>query len=600
RYENGAAGSEPVDISIITDVHTIGKNNFANDPNMPPPVVTYGKVTVKSKSLQNTYAGKTEYRFDNLLDANATSYHTIDPKPGPLCSNVTLETFTTIMQLVGAFGRPLGITQFNDQDQIVSAESFEYYPNGTGLLPSITETFGQQLRKPQGNSFPSCTGYDLFINMRITKTQYKNLVKKKTIYKDGIFLTEEVLARDPSTGAATIVRVSDPSTGITETHTAFAYRQPGYEKMGTKSKDPSARNLLLAPYKVTIYRNKLVRDVYGNLVPGGNPELIGGSKTTWRQSLPMRGFDMGANKYVVQTRPSMDWKPFKTYEFNGDANDANWREVQELSLWNTRHAAIESKGGVTNRYAATKLGYNQRYVLCEANDAKYTEFTFSGFEDQETVAPGIIHFGGEITQGQMRYGGDATIKPHTGNYLAKVDAGAYGPGYFTPEISPGRSYRASVWVHKNSPANAALVLTLDGSRSTSKLRGGLISYKNIERSDPSNTSVGDWILMTLTLDVPADYVATGGTLNDFRAYLYNPGTSTAYFDDFAIRPLDLAFEGNVIDENSGRTTAVLDTHNFATKYVYDKEGRISEVWTESPTDGWKLKQQNTYNFKRAY
>lgn len=605
-YSQSAAGSEPLDISVVTDVHTIGKNNFANDPNMPPAVVTYGKVTVQAKSLQNTYNGKTEYSFDNMYDANTVSYRQIEPEaPDPTstvpCSHVRLETFATVKQLVGAFGRPLRVTVFDDNDNIVSAESYEYYPLSEVFSPSVTETFTQQLREYGGNPFMPCSGaYDLLLDMDYTKIQCKNRLQKKTVFKDGIYVTEEFLDHDRLTGAVSRVRLTDPTIGITETVTDFAYTQPAYAAMGPKSSDPTAQNVLLAPCKVSVYRNKIVRDVYNHLVPDGSPELIGGSKTSWRQTLPKRLFDNSISKYVVQTQSSPDWKPYKTYEFNGDANDANWREVQELSLWNTRHATIESKGGVTNRFSATKLGYNQQYVLCEASDAKYTEFSFSGFEDQEIVAPGIIYFGGEITQGQMRSSGDATIKPHTGNYLAKVDAGAYGPGYFTPDVTPGRSYRASVWVHKNSPANAALVLTLDGSRSTSRLRGGLTIYKNIEKSDPSNTSVGDWILMTLTLDVPADYVATGGTLNDFRAYLYNPGNTTAYFDDFAIRPLDLAFEGNVIDEKSGRTTAVLDTHNFATKYVYDKEGRVSEVWTESATDGWKLKQQNTYNFKRAY
>lgn len=595
-YENGAAGSEPTDINILTEAFTIGKNNFANDPNMPPAVVTYGKVTVKSKSLQNTYAGRTEYRFDNMNDAVSASYQHTDPDPNKPCSNVVLYAKTSVTQLIGAWGRPLSVTHFDNNNNIVGSELYEYYAQSGNLLPSVTESFSHHLKLPNGN----CPGYDLIYDMRFIKTQYKNLLRKKTIFKDGVYITEETLSRDPSTGAPTLVRITDPTAGITETRTAYAYLQSGYAGMGTRSKDPTAKNLLLAPYKVSIYRDKIIRDVYNNLVGSGNPELISGSRTTWRQTLPKRIYNPATSTYKTQTQSAADWKPYKSYVFNGDPNEANWREEEEITLMNKRNAVIETKGGVTNRYSATKSAYNHQYILCEAGDARYTDFTFTGFEDQELVAPGILHFGGEITQGQMRYAGDANVSPHTGNFLAKVDPGAFGPGYFTKEITPGRSYRISAWVHKNSPPNAALVLTLDGSHSSTGYKGDLMIYKSIEKSNPSNISSGDWMLMTLTIDVPSDYVASGGTLNDFRAYLYNPGNTAAYFDDLAVRPLDAGFTGYVTDEKTGRLQATLDHYNFGTRYVYDNEGRISEIWIEHAIDGWKLDQRNTYNFKRAY
>ncbi|MBK9982651.1 MAG: hypothetical protein IPP15_09525 [Saprospiraceae bacterium] len=598
-YENGAAGSEPIDISSLIDAHTIGKNNLANDPNMPPTIVTYGKVTVKSKSLQNTYSGKAIYTYDNMYSENSVSYKEIEPKPTAFpCTTLTLETFATVNQLVGSYGRPLSVSYFDNNNNIVSSELYEYYLNSEDVLPSLTESFTQHLQEPTKNPF--CPGYPLKFDMDFIKIQFKNTLKRKIIIRDGISISEEIIARDPSSGAPTQVRITDPTSGITETRTSYAYLQSAYSMMGTKSKDPNAKNLLLAPYKVTVYRDKIIRDVYNNLVQSSDRELIAGSKTTWQQIIPRRIFDFSTNAYVTQLQQTTYWEPYKTYVFNGDANDLNWREEEDITLFNKRNTIIESKKGVTSRYSASKLGYDQQYLLCEASDARYTDFTFSGFEDQEIVSPGIMHFGGEITQGQMRFAGNVNLSPHTGNFMAKVDIGAFGPGYFTKEITAGRSYRVSVWVHKNSPSSASLILSLNGSHSSTGIQGDVNIYKNIEKSDASNTMVGDWTLMTSTIDVPIDYLPTGGSLNDFRAYLYNPGNSTSYFDDLMIRPMDISITGNVIDEKSGRMLATLDFNNFATRFAYDNEGRISEIWIETPTDGWKLKQRNNYNFKRAY
>ncbi|MBK8428645.1 MAG: hypothetical protein IPL27_23040 [Lewinellaceae bacterium] len=150
-YENGAAGSEPTDITALIEAHTIGKSNYANDPCMPPAVVMYGKVTVRSKSLQNTYNGKSEYRFDNMYD-RSVSYRQIGPEPPDTnalipCSTAKIETFTTVWECIGALGRPLSVTHFDNNDNIVSSELYEYYPGSPDASPSLTETFIHQLKR---------------------------------------------------------------------------------------------------------------------------------------------------------------------------------------------------------------------------------------------------------------------------------------------------------------------------------------------------------------------------------------------------------------------------------------------------------------------
>jgi hypothetical protein len=455
-------------------------------------------------------------------------------------------------------------------------------------MPQITETFNQSV------AIFSSTGY--LLHGSHSKCEKKARLSKTIDYFNGITTTEENLAWDAITGQVTKKRVTNATEGVTETIIEPAFRNSSYTDMGPKTVSTSYKNMTAAAYKVSVYKDKLVRNIYNELLPTGSPELVSGIKTTWRQTtFPKRVYDNASSKYITQSTSSTLWRPYQSYSFNGNTNDAYWKYEGETTIFNKRNGALEAKDG-NNRYAATKMGYDQRFALCQASDATYAEIAFSGFEDTETAASGVTHFGGEVTHGEMRYAGDASLKPHTGNYMAKVDPGSSGPGHFAKGFTAGRSYRASVWVHKNSPTAAALIVTLDGSVS-----GSAYSLtKTIYRTDASNITVGDWILMSTTIDVPAGYVETGGTLNDLRVYCSNTGSTIAYFDDLMVRPVDGALSGNVIDEKTGQTLAMLDNYDFATKYIYDDAGRVREIWVETAADGWKLKQRYSYNFKRTY
>ena len=59
---------------------------------------------------------------------------------------------------------------------------------------------------------------------------------------------------------------------------------------------------------------------------------------------------------------------------------------------------------------------------------------------------------------------------------------------------------------------------------------------------------------------------------------------------------------SVYDQRTGRVMATLSDNNFATKYVYNDAGQITEVWQEVLGDSWgkwvKVESRE-YNFKRA-
>ncbi len=581
-YERGVIGAEPVDMLVRSDYGLIEKNNNAGDPLIPYSGVSYTIVNVKSKSLNNVYNGRTQYEFYNTYEPTQ-----VNKSPDVITVGIGGGAVVTanyvVTKTMGILNSPNNITVYDNSDNIVRLTHFDYQLSDD-RAGQVTEKYNQSL---------SIVGGAL-IQGSHSLSYKKARVIKKTDYYNGLTTTEESVAWDPITGEVTDSRITNPTEGITETVTIPAFRFSSYTDMGPKSISTSYKNMTDAPYKVTISKDKLVRDVYGQLLPSGSPSMIGGSKTTWRQSYPLRLYGT-SGRYVTQSATSTTmWYPYQSYSFNGTTDDTQWKYEGEATIFNKRNSTLEAKDG-NNRYAATKQGYDQRYTLCKASDAHYSDFAFSGFEDLETATTGVIYFGGEVTHGEMRYAGDAVVTPHTGKFLAKVDPGT-GPGHYAKGFTVGRSYRASVWVHKNSPSTAALVISLNGTSAGTVFT----TTQTVTKTDASNVTVGDWILMTVTIDVPADFTEVGGSLNDLRAYCNNPGSTTAYFDDLEIRPLDAALSGNVIDDITGRTLAVLDNNDFATRYVYDDSGRIREIWVETATDGWKLKQRYSYNYKRSY
>jgi len=567
-------------------------SNLATDLLQPIANVTYAKVISRSKGLNNNYNGRTVYEFNNTYEQNniTTSGGIINCSTYPHCNLGTgfgtytgyiIQSTVLINSVKGVLGSISKVTAYDNENNIIMSDQYEYNLNSPGHM----ETFHEII---------NLSGYAY--NALFSKCISVAKLKRKTSYKDGIKTYEEPITFDPITGAVTKMRLFDETNGVTEVNTNYAYGT--YSGMGAKTVNSSNKNLLLEVYKSTVTKGKYVKNVYGEFILSSPQDVISGNKTTWMQNFPERVFDNSTGRYIVQTTTSSNYKPYKKFVFNGDSNDSNWREEGEFTLFNKRNNVLEMKSGISNRYASSRLGYDQKYVLVSASDCKYADFTFSSFEDQEST-PWGNYFGGELSNGLSRYLGDATVLPHTGNYVSKVNGGGtFGPTFSTKGFTKGRSYRVSVWVHKNSPANSTLVLNLDGTSAGAPLS----IMKTIDKSDASNVTVGDWILMTLTVDVPVDFVESGGTygLNDMRAYVYNSGSTPAYFDDFIFRPIDADISGNVIEEKTGRTLGSVDGFGFGLKYIYDDTGALREVWQESAANGWKLKTRYSYNFKRTY
>ncbi|MBN8693535.1 MAG: hypothetical protein J0L69_10080 [Bacteroidetes bacterium] len=375
--------------------------------------------------------------------------------------------------------------------------------------------------------------------------------------------------------------------------------------LGFKCLNENNRNQLLLPSKIKTAKES----------PLNNTGYLIGEKTiTYKNTYNMRVYNSGTSLYENSVVTKNWYTVDEIYERLLNDNtletmtSGTSRLTSKTTLFSLDCSVLEERG-LNNRPSSVKYGYNNLFKLCSIRNANYTSFTYSGYEDTVTVAPGVVHFGGEISTGNQRSGSvysqwistpigsipvfSSLVNPHTGNYMAKVPANNFGPTYRATNFEIDRTYRAQVWVHKNSPSNSKLVLHLQGTTTGS---APINDYQEISKSSVNNIQVGDWLLMSLEISVPANIDLTQA--HTLAAYVWNLGGDFAYYDDFKFHPIDSPIIGNVYDPKTGRVIAVLDEENFATKYSFDAAGRITATYKETKTNGVVKVSEHGYHNSR--
>lgn len=419
------------------------------------------------------------------------------------------------------------------------------------------------------------------------KTNPVTHLKKETILKDGIVTVVNYAERDNFTGLPT--KIVTTASGYAENILEKTYAYETNSAMGAKTTNPSNLNILTPVQEEIESRGS-------------------GSKYEWDNEYLIRSWDNTNQKYISSSQPSA-WSPIEIYTFNGlNAGTPLWKKLGSSTLYGGRNSTerIERKD-MKDGYSAVKFGYDNRFKIAEVSNCNYASFAYSSFESLNEVASGVYHFDGEVIKGSSNRvgitGSTGSIVPHTGDYMAEVPSGQYGASFksvvynqtisgedFERGIQVGRTYVASVWVHKDSPDEAKLVFSLDGNVS---------DYKSIRKDDADAIQIGDWIQLNLTFTVPENYVSSGGplSLNDMRVYMWNTGSSSAYYDDLVIHPVDAQFTGYVYNERLGLVDAVIGNDNFYTRFEYDNSGEVISTFKETP-NGEKLIKSSDYNFKR--
>lgn len=586
--------------------------------------IGYSKVTAKSINKYNISNGYTTFHFQNDRITNPlvtkASYAFNNHISCSCAENPPVERIQVAFQhfdITSTFqnkdivmlGKIREIDHYNSDNKLVASTKYEYddtkeiketFPN---LLESIIDIpFIFKCHNPNSNPttwYFSCKGSERYKYFMYNAHCQPKLSKVTNMIND-ITTTTGYSYKSDINEAYKIEQGGQTSLN-NATEKEYAYvSEPA---LGFKAINETNKNQVLLPSKIKTAH-----------APSWNTGYITGEKkVTYKKAFNYRFFNPSTGYYETTTQ-NMNWYTLdETFErllddktLTSNINPGTYRLTSKTTLFSTDNSVIEERG-LNDRPTCVKFGYNNLYKLSGISNANYNSFAFTGYEDTVTVAPGVVHFGGEINGGNYRSGSvysqwitsgmfsipvlTSIINPHTGNYFAKVPANAFGPTYRSRNFETDRKYRSQVWVHKNSPINAKLVLHLQGSDASNN---PINDYQEISKNNSSNIQVGDWILMNLEINVPSSLDLT--KTHSLAAYVWNLGTSDAYFDDFKFYPIDAPITGNVYDLKTGRLITVLDEENFATIFSYDAAGRTVSVYKETKTNGLvKLSEQGYHN-----
>lgn len=632
EYTGGVASSEPEMFEVQNDVLDDNSNSLPlklEGPLVKPfrlePQVGYENVKVRSVSQLGTDNGYLEFshvtrpgsfKYFNIYE-KVTTEQSITAQHGTGCGEddtlAILDMVDEFTQLWGAVEESKVVDAFGNA---VSLEKTEYETSTNGELtenyhfirlycPSCSNPplDGQPpLDEEEEEKVDACVQQHETVSiLRRRPIQ----ISKTTSFNKGFESSSEVVTRHPVTGMPTEIKLTDVNGIETTTESVYAFDINSYDRMAAKADDYDDHlNMLTAKYSS---RTTTAEGITSD------QDFVGDQVSLYEKQYDIWDYT-GVDQRDDANHPY--WVPAKQYEWVGPLSDyglhdddefvafdttlssidEDWRLLGENLLFDGKRHILESRNH-SNRYVSRKYGYDNMHVIAEAAGCNYESFTFTSFEDKYQSGTDY-YFGGDVKliTGNTDITADGTVLPHTGDYMIKVAAGDAGPEYTATHSADGpngeligfedeRTYRASVWVHEDSHADAALKITLTDGESATVM---------VSRSD-GGVQIGDWIQLNVDIDVEA--VGNGATL---KVHLDNSSaTTTSYFDDLRLFPVEAVIGSRVVDERTGRQTFVHDLNNFATKFVFDEGGTVIEVWQEIEGVGFKKISERDYQFART-
>lgn len=560
------------------------KSKHGGDRHALPPMIGYTNVEVKNIGQNESVNGKVIYSFINYNEPFSVATNPVLKKTiNPTVSFYTLYEVIHVTDGNSNYGQLSEVAAFDNSGNMISHTKNEYE-----MIGRSDEIFYRALtiKDPVGYAL-NALGLS-YVKSVFMKSLYAGALKKTTAMIDGVKRTTEIIERDAIAGFPVKIQVTDSTNGLTETTTIPAYTLTGNIAMGCKVCNESNKNMLTQIATETTRRNGAV---------------VAGTHTTWANQHPFREFSGGNYQVISKTTV---FAPSESFIFDGHTSINDWKKTTASTLYSQRHDLLEQKN-IGNIYIASKLGYSDRYKIAQVSNANYSSFTYTGFEDTKNES-GASYFDGEVSGVTYKFQATSAIKAHTGDFMVALPAATTtgGPMFIAKEntigagadreergLQTGRTYRVSVWVHKNSPDEAQVTAHLTGTLADGSVVNTIVNKSKTNYSGQS----GDWYLLMLDIDVPEGYKSIGGQYNDLRVYLSNPGSSISYFDDFRMHPADASMMSYVYNKKRGLITHELDNENFYTRYVYDEAGQLLETYLETEA-GEKILSKTVYKFAR--
>lgn len=343
------------------------------------------------------------------------------------------------------------------------------------------------------------------------------------------------------------------------------------------------------------------------------------------------------NPYAYGIRGA--WKPYKTYDFvttrtqtgdirtdgifstftafpwsNPSGKDPKWIERGTITKHSPFGFTVEARDAL-GRYSASLVEFNNSLVTAKGFNARKNELAFDSFEDYYTASSGCYkdHWGfGSY------YSSIVSTHAHTGKYSLKVPSGnvalvtntlfntdceTYNEtreaerksaessstyiaepcdcmGQFSPVI--GKEYVISAWAKQYDSATQPDYVSA-ASYNDPEIQVLFLDNNNqaVAPSVTFTTSsteriVEGWQRINGTFTVPANTVNISVVLKNTSSALED-----VFYDDIRIHPSAGNMVTYVYDRTSLRLLAELDDNNFATLYIYDGEGKLTQMKKET-------------------
>jgi len=588
---------------------------------LPPPIVMYSNVSIEQTAGNNELISRTDYNFETLPeykdDINSVynlGKHFVVEKAQNETLNMWLPlNFTkyNIKNSLSNLGRLLSVKNYNSKNQLQSFLKNEYaIPNNTqDELGTKQESYLSKSGKKEPD--PSTANPDpntgmvsynkyfvngLYVNS-VSKIWYPNQLIKTTTSQGGYTNSTTYDKFDFLTG-----NVVESTTTTSDGQSFKSKIIPAYKKysqMGAKVDNIANKNMLLqtaANYSYIFDKNDAIKPW----------KETGAGITTWSNVWEYK--DITGSKAEPLNEKEKIWRKHKSYVWNGvkdangiflgtlttggnikkfdDTNDDNfnwplptkvgidvvqpsqWKQLSEITLYNHYSTVLESKD-INNNYISSKIGDFDTKTTTNGN-ARYGEIFYTGGEANNGIwLDSEISVSSESMLSSLFF--------HTGKKSVETTS----LSKLTVSMKNGEhklgKYKISIWVEKNNAAKAIL-----------KVNNNVVNFLS------DNIFAGNWQLKTAFVQLPK----SACTIE-----LYSLDNSKVYFDDLMIRPVTSSIKGYVYNEWD-ELTYLINNNGLATKFEYDKGGRIIKTYSEiiddvsnGITGGFKLVKSNTYNNK---
>ena len=547
-------------------------------PNTP---VMYAKVTVLDGMKSDTdFTHKTAYAFNT---------------PTQSCVSVTNSAIVDNLNWGGFYGTTIQDSKLfnfdvqNHSARVGRVESIKTIDKSAVTTGQIDFGYTEELPGNQGKftsgsmicevaQGPNRTDTHHFKLSRTTKTAYPNVLTSVRTTSNGVTTLKNNTAWDFLTGAVLQTDETLADGNTYQTTSVPAYTQ--YPEMRSKVESVTNKHMLnqdAASYTYKLNSNRT------------RATLMSAGVQTWNKTWnTYRQYNASTDKYEAETNATPVWRKHKAFRWANNRQGAqggtpvadftafnwaagatqapNWNKDVEVTQYDHFSKPLEVSD-LNGDFVARKFGHNETQLIAQAINAKYTELAYSGAEDQTSWG----HFGGEVRDAGLR----CTAPVHTGLYstrLAPTQMGFTYKATVGPEVTAGRTYRASAWLYSSdlNVANGKIYARLNNSTYGTQIAEARINSATTKKA-------GNWYLLSFDVTLPAG--TDGQTLT---VGCQNLGFSNeyVYFDDFRFHPLDAPMKSYVYNPQTWQTTDVLDGDNLFTHYQYDAKGNVYRIYKE--------------------